>query len=188
MDISTVRPKVAQLTFQLLGRSAHPELFQIYKSHRIQRELYQARLDITADGHVITWSVGDATTGITTLTEIASSVHQPLPMERRILAVPLRDTGEDTIEYRPGLVYKYRYQLERVPSEMFWMIQQQLGETSKHHELIQVFDSSGRIAIGGLSFIHVDTRLRSLHVQAIHTFPDDLALVKTESTFSWSQA
>jgi hypothetical protein len=179
MDISTVRPKVAQLTFQLLGRSVHPELFQIYKSHRIERELYQARFDITADGHVISWTVGK-----TTLTEIASSIHQPVPLERRVFAVPLRDKGGDSIEYRPGLNYKYHYQLERVPSEMFWMIQQQLGETSKNHELIQVFDSSGRIAIGGLSFIHVETRQRSLHVQAIHTFPDDLALVKTESTFS----
>ena len=179
MDISTVRPKVAQLTFQLLGRSAHPELFQIYKTHRIERDNYKARIDITADGHVISWTAGK-----TTLTEIASSMHQPVPLERRVFAVPLRDAGGDTIEYCPGVTYKYEYQLERVHSEMFWMIQQQLGDASKNHELIQVFDSSGRIAIGGLSFIHVDTRLKSLHVQAIHTFPDDLALVKTESTFS----
>ncbi len=179
MDISTVRPKVAQLTFQLLGRSAHPELFHSYKSHRIERENYKARIDITADGHVISWTAGK-----TTLTEIASSMHQPVPLERRIFALPLRDSGSDTIEYHSGLIYKYEYHLERVQSEMFWMIQQQLGDTSKNHELIQVFDSSGRIAIGGLSFIHVDTRLKSLHVQAIHTFPDDLALVKTESTFS----
>ena len=64
------------------------------------------------------------------------------------------------------------------------MIQSQLGHASQDHDLIQVFDSSGRIAIGGLSFIHIDSRLKSLRVQAIHTFPDDLALVKTESTFS----
>lgn len=179
MDVSTVRPKVAQLTFQLLGRSVHPELFHIYKTHRIERENYKARIDITADGHVISWTAGKST-----LTEIASSMHQLVPIERRLFALPLRDSGSDSIEYQPGLLYKYEYQLERVPSEMFWMIQQQLGDTCKNHELIQVFDSSGRIAIGGLSFIHVDTRLRSLHIQAIHTFPDDMALVKTESTFS----
>lgn len=179
MEISTVRPKVAQLTFQLLGRSVHPELFQIYKSHRIEREHYTARIDITADGHVLSWTAGK-----TTLTEIASSMHQPVPLERRVFAVPLRDAGSDSIEYRPGLVYKYAYQLERVRSDMFWMIQEQLGDAAKHHELIQVFDSSGRIAIGGMSFVHVDTRSKSFHVQAIHTFPDDLALVKTETTFS----
>ena len=177
MDISTVRPKVAQLTFQLLGRSVHPELFQIYKTHRVERNNYTARIDITADGHVISWTANNST-----LTEIASSMHQLVPQGRKIFAIPLRDSGSDTIACR-NLSYKYEYQLERVPSEMFWMIQQQLGEAGKHHELIQFFDSSGRIAIGGLSFIHVDTRQKSMHVQAIHTFPDDLALVKTESTF-----
>lgn len=180
MDISTVRPKVAQLTFQLLGRSVHPELFHIYKSHSIHRQQYSARLYITADGHVISWTAGG-----TTLTEVAASMHQALPVGRRMFALPLRDSGSDSIEIRPGLTYKYAYQLERVPSEMFWMIQNQLGDASQNHELIQVFDSSGRIAIGGLSFIHVDSRLNNFHVQAIHTFPDDLALVKTESTFSF---
>ncbi len=179
MDISTVRPKVAQLTFQLLGRSMHPELFQSFKVKRIQREHYQCRIDITTDGHVISWTANGST-----LTEVASSIHQPVPAERRIFAVPLRDSGSDVIRYYANSSYKYEYQLERVPSEMFWMIQQQLGDASQQHELIQVFDSSGRIAIGGMSFIHVDTRQKSLHVQAIHTFPDDLALVKTESTFA----
>ncbi len=179
MDISTVRPKVAQLTFQLLGRSVHPELFHIYRSNLIERENYRVRLHITSDGHVISWTAGG-----TTLTEVAATMHQPVPLSRRLLAMPLRDAGSDTIEVRSGVSYKYSYQLERVPSEMFWMIQSQLGDTSQDHEMIQVFDSSGRIAIGGLSFIHVDSRLKSLRVQAIHTFPDDLALVKTESVFS----
>ena len=178
MDISTVRPKVAELTFQLFGRSVHPELFHIYKTHRIQRDNYTAQLHITADGHMINWTAGKHT-----LTEIASSVHQPLPSNRRLLAVPLRDVGQDVLATSDPIEYRYEYALERVPAEMFWMIQKQLGESCKNHELIQLFDSSGRIAIGGLSFIHVDTRLRSLHIQAIHTFPDDMALVKTESTF-----
>lgn len=179
MDISIVRPKVAELTFQLFGRSVHPELFHIYKSHRIERDNYTAQIHITADGHVITWN-----SGTHTLTEVASSVHQQLPSNRRLLSAPLRDSGNDVLMSESPLEYRYEYALERVPAEMFWMIQQQLGASSKNHELIQVFDSSGRIAIGGLSFIHVDTRLRSLHVQAIHTFPDDMALVKTESTFA----
>jgi len=179
MDISTVRPKVAQLTFQLLGRSAHPELFHIYKTERVERENYRARVDITADGHVVTWAADK-----TILTEIASSIHQMVPKGRRIFSVPLRNSSQDSIQIREGVHYKYEYELERVPAETFWLIQQQLKESSQSHELIQIFDSSGRIAIGGLSFIHLQARCGSLRVQAIHTFPDDLSLVKTESTFS----
>ena len=179
MDISTVRPKVAELTFQLLGRPVHPELFHIYKTHRIERDNYSARIDITSDGHAISWTAGEAT-----LTEIAASSQQLVPNGHHVFASPLRGAQSDTIRYRDDVSYKYEYELERVAPEFFWMIRRQLGEACGGHELIQVFDASGRIAIGGLSFIHVDTRLKSLHIQAIHTFPDDSALVKTESTFA----
>jgi hypothetical protein len=179
MDISTVRPKVAQLKFQLLGRSVHPELFHNYKTKFIERDRYRARIDITTDGHVISWTANN-----TTVTEIASSTHQPVPQGRHLFGLPLRDSSSDSVQVREGIRYKYNFELERVPAEMLWMMQQQLGSCSQNHELIQIFDSSGRIGIGGLSFVHVDTRMKSLHVQAIHTFPDDLALVKTESTFA----
>ncbi len=178
MDITTVRPKVAQLKFQVLGRSVHPELFHNYKTKFIERDRYKARIDITTDGHVISWTADNST-----VTEIASSTHQMVPQGRRLFEAPLRDASRDSVLVREGIRYKYDFELERVPAEMFWMMQQQLGASSSNHELIQVFDSSGRIAIGGLSFVHVDTRIKSLHIQAIHTFPDDLALVKTESTF-----
>ncbi|MFK7737712.1 MAG: DUF2617 family protein [Pirellulaceae bacterium] len=166
------------MTFQLLGRSVHPELFSIFKSQTVRRDRYQARLDITSDGHVVQWTVDGVT-----YSEIASSTLQPVPQGRHIFSLPLRDQGEKAVEIGEGLEYRYSYALERVPKQMFWMIQNQLKETGERHELIHVFDSSGRIAIGGLSFLNVDIRSHSLHLQAIHTFPDDLALVKTESTF-----
>ena len=81
MSISTIRPKVAQLTFQFFNRSLHPELFQVAKSHHIDRDIFSAIIDITHDGHVIRFSAGN-----TTLTEVAASVHQPLPKSRRVAA------------------------------------------------------------------------------------------------------
>ena len=179
MTVSSIRPKVAELTFQLFARSLHPELFQTFKTHTVVRQDYQTRIDITSDGHVITWTSGNVT-----LTEVAASAHQPLPQRRRILSRSIKGDYSDRIECRGGVNYKYSCQLEHVPAEMFWLIQQQLGQTVREHELIQVFDSSGRIMIGGLSFIHLEARQKSLTIQAIHTFPDDLALVKTQTQFS----
>lgn len=178
MDISTVRPKVAQLTFQLLSRSVHPELFHIYRTQTVEREKYSARIEITSDGHVVRWNSGK-----TVLTEIASSTLQPVPQGRHVFSQPLLDSHEDSIEIVDGVRYEYEYELQRVPAEMFRMIQQQLRDTGETHDLFQLFDASGRIAIGGLSFVSVEERIASLQVQAIHTFPDDLALVKTQSTF-----
>jgi hypothetical protein len=49
--------------------------------------------------------------------------------------------------------------------------------------LLYTFDSSGRLAVGALSYINIETRNRSMLVQAFHTFPDDYAIVKSQSIF-----
>ncbi|HCA50021.1 MAG TPA: DUF2617 domain-containing protein, partial [Planctomycetaceae bacterium] len=46
------------------------------------------------------------------------------------------------------------------------------------------FDNSGRMATGAMSYINLETRQNSLLVQAFHTFPDDLAIIKSQSVFS----
>ena len=179
MTVTTIRPRVSELTFQVFGRALHPELFQVFKSSQFSRSNFSATVDITSDGHRITW-----TSGTVTLTEVAASARQLLPQRRRLAAHSLEGKLAERLEYHMGVQYRYEYALERVPAEMFWMIQHQLGETAKNHELIQVFQNSGRMAIGGLSFVHLESRQRSLRVQAVHTFPDDLALVRTESCFT----
>ena len=49
--------------------------------------------------------------------------------------------------------------------------------------MLHTFGSSGRMAVGAISYINVETRNRSLLVQAFHTFPDDYAIVKSQSLF-----
>jgi len=51
---------------------------------------------------------------------------------------------------------------------------------------MHTFASSGRMALGALSYVHVESRNRSLLVQAFHTFPDDCAIVKSQSLFEIS--
>lgn len=62
-------------------------------------------------------------------------------------------------------------------------MQSELGGRQRELDLLHIFDSSGRIAMGAISFVHVEARPRSLVVQALHTFPDDHAIVKVFSTF-----
>ena len=131
----SVRPKVAELAFHAFSRSLHPELYTIHKSRKIERANYEARIDITNCGHVITWNAGGAT-----VCEVATSAHQPLPTKR----------------------------LGKGPTE----------------GLLHTFDASLRMGLGALSYINVETRQSSMLVQAIHTFPDDYAIVKVESIFS----
>ena len=66
-------------------------------------------------------------------------------------------------------------------------IQQAVVVVKDHLDLLSKmfhkFDSSGRMALGALSYINVETRSRKLFIQAFHTFPDDYAIVKSQSLF-----
>ncbi len=174
----TVRPKVAELVFQLYGRSLHPELFEVCSSTAVEREHYDAKIDITGTGHVVTWRHAGLT-----LTEVTTSAHHPLPERRRLMNHRLKGERSDRVECRGGVVYQVTFQLEPVDPELFWTLQEELARDGQRRGLLQRFDSSGRIALGAVSYINVETRARSMTVQAFHTFPDDSAIVKSRSLF-----
>ena len=174
----SVRPKVAELAFQVFSRSLHPELYTIHRSRRIERSNYEAQVDITSCGHVITWNALG-----TTVCEVATSAHQPLPKRRCLLSKSLKGSRTERVQCRSGVEYRTHFQLESVDPDLFWMVQQQLGN-GPTEGLLHTFDASGRMALGALSYVNVETRQTSMLVQAIHTFPDDYAIVKVESLFS----
>jgi hypothetical protein len=176
--VLTVRPKVAELNLQLFGRALHPELFDIHKSTTVERGEYRARIDITTAGHLVTWQYGGMT-----LTEVAAAANHPLPERRRLLRRRLRGSRNDRVECRGGIVYQVSFELEPVNPEIFWTFQEELSGEQHREGLLHQFESSGRMAVGALSYISADSRDRSLLVQSFHTFPDDYAIVKVQSLF-----
>lgn len=174
----SVRPKVAELVFQLYGRALHPELFQVYSTRTVERGGYEATVCITSAGHFVNWRYQGLT-----LTEVATSAHHPLPQKRRLISCRLKGEGTDQVDCRGGARYKVNFQLEPVEPEVFWTFQQELAGDCSHQGMLHRFDSSGRMALGALSYINLEARNRSLLVQAFHTFPDDYAIVKSQSLF-----
>ncbi len=186
----SVRPKVAELAFHVYSRTLHPELYMVHKTRRIERSDYQATVDITNCGHVITWKgrppVDPGVQGKpapVTVCEVATSAHQPLPKRRCMMAKSLKGSRTEKAQCYGGIEYRTHFQLESVKPDIFWMMQQQLGKRPTEG-LLHNFDASGRMALGALSYINIELRQRSMRVQAIHTFPDDYAIVKVESLFS----
>ena len=174
----SVRPKVAELIFQLFGRSLHPELFQIHCSRSVCRGDYEAQVDITNAGHLVTWRYAGLT-----VTEVAAAAHHPLPVKRRLLNYRLKGERKDEVKCRGGSSYKMNFQLETVEADVFWTFQDELNLCAERQGMLHRFHPSGRMALGALSYVNVETRNRSLLVQAFHTFPDDYAIVKSQSLF-----
>jgi len=176
--VLSVRPKVAELIFQLYGRSLHPELFEIYATRTVERNGFKAKIDITSAGHVVTWVYGGMT-----LTEVAASAQHPLPQRRRLMSYRLRGDRHDRVECRGKITYQMSFQLEPVEPSVFWTYQKELTHDANRKGMLHTFRSSGRIELGALSYINIETRNRSMLVQAFHTFPDDYAIVKSQSLF-----
>lgn len=177
-NVISVRPKVAELSFHVYGRSLHPELFRVYQSRTLERGGYHAKVDITSAGHVVTWRYDGLI-----LTEVACSAQHPLPQRRRVMSYKLKGERNDHIDCRGGVNYQVSFQLETVSPEVFWMFQQELSADGERKGLLHRFDASGRMNLGALSYINVETRNRKFLVQAFHTFPDDNAIVKSQSIF-----
>lgn len=162
--------------FQLYSRALHPELFQVYKQQRVERGDWTLEVKITTAGHVVNWRHKELT-----LTEVACSAQHPLPQQGRLFSHALRGEQQERVECRSGVHYQTTFQLEQVPADVFWTFQQELTADGQKRGILYTFDSSGRMAMGALSYIHVETRSRSMLVQAFHTFPDDQAIVKSQS-------
>tara|TARA_R110002049_G_scaffold27321_3_gene94399 strand:+ start:28713 stop:29528 length:816 start_codon:yes stop_codon:yes gene_type:complete len=122
-----------------------------------------------------------------TLCEVATSAHTPLPKRRCLFSKSLKGSRTEHASCRGGIEYRTHFQLESVEPDLFWMVGQQL-EKGPTEGLLHHFDASGRMALGALSYISIETRQNSMRVQAIHTFPDDYAIVKVESLYSLPSA
>lgn len=178
----SVRPKIAELAYRVFERPLHPELYSVHQQRTIRRNLYEAEIEITSCGHVITWRSDGGT-----LCEVATSACQPLPSRRCLVSAALRGSRTERTQSQDGAEFRTHFHLDSVAPEMFWLVNQQLtGDSTRG--LLHRFESSGRLAFGAISYVHVDTRAASMLVQAIHTFPDDHAILKIESLYSLPSA
>jgi hypothetical protein len=176
--VLSIRPTIAQHAFYVFGRSIHPELFSVYRSRLIERNKYSAKIDITSDGHIITFNSRSVV-----MTEVVCSSHQLLPQKRRLIGSNLKGKRSEQIDGKLGVSYSTQFELEHVNPDMFWMVHNQLQSSQCENELVHSFDSSGRIAFGAVSFVHVEELDSQLLIQAFHTFPDDCSIVKSITTF-----
>lgn len=183
----SVRPKIAELVFQFYGRSLHPELFEVQQQRLVERKDYAVDIKITNTGHVISWQQlqqhGDEKKVAMVLTEVATSASHPLPIKRRLMSHRLRGSQTDSVECRGPVFYETEFALETVDRETILGYQNELQLVSNKQGLLHQFSSEGRWGVSAMSYIHFETRASSFKVQALHTFPDDQAIVKSQSVF-----
>lgn len=179
-SVLSARPKIADHVLQFYGRSLHPELFEVHRRRLVERTAYTATLNITSTGHVVCWRQPE---GIT-MNEVSTSALHDLPLKRRLMSYRVRGPYEDRIECVGGLVYETRVDLEQADDDTLKSYQQGLQLSCEKNSVLLAFESGGRVGLGAFSYIHFESRARSLGIQALHTFPDDGVILKSQSTFT----
>ena len=136
----SVRPKVAELVFQLYGRAASRSSFKSTAAARSNAAITPPRSTSPAPA---TWSL--ALPGFDA-DRSGDPAHHPLPQKRRLISYRLKGEGNDQMECRGGARYQVNFQLEPVEPEVFWTFQQELAHDGQRQGMLYRFDSSGRMA------------------------------------------
>lgn len=174
----TVRPKISELAFRVFGRPLHPELFEIYATRTITRDKYRLKVDITSAGHLLTFQRHGQV-----VSEVAASNHQPLPSGMLLSDDVIGDPTDRQLILPNELCYTYNFELESAEPKTFVMIQHHLQKSAPCEGMFFQFESSGRISLGAISYINIQSRCNRVHIRAFHTFPDAYVVMKSESIF-----
>jgi hypothetical protein len=172
-----VRPPVAELVFRLYDRPLHPELFDVLAARRVDRDGYRLCVAVTRTGHTLTWTRGAAC-----LCEVTATADQELPSVGRRLGHRLGG-GERTGRWdpAPGVCYYVNSQVEVLPPEQFLHAHEELLADGAHRGLVTHVRPHHRLGLSPLGVVIVEALPRCLSVSAFHTFPDEFAIVKTQS-------
>ena len=170
-----VRPRVAELVFQVYGRPLHPELFDVLAWRKVQHEDYEVNVRITRTGHVVTFENGDVL-----LTELAD-IDQRFSEKRRLVHFRMRGEHAYTLPTAHGITYQTSFQVETVAPEVFAHIHDEILRDGARTGLLHNFCPHHRLAIAPLGYMTVEAKPGCLFISAFHTFPEECTLVKSQT-------
>ena len=178
MPVHLERPDVGTLVFRLFGRSVHPELVQVCARNFIRHAKWEGELAICHAGHMITFH---HRTGM--LCEVATCAETPLPSGGQVISRKLKGCRNESVEHDAGILYHVSYQVEHLAADVFANLHEELLADAARAYVSHQFPSGSRIGTSAISLMQTEVRSNSLLVHAFHTFPENCAVVKTQSLF-----
>lgn len=178
MNVGFVRPSVSELALHLFGWSIHPELIAVRREETIRQADYSAKVRISEAGHLVEFRSQKIT-----VTEVLARRDQPLPERRLLLNRRVKGCRDETYELESGMRYHLSFQVEKLSPEVFLNLNEELVLDCQRAPISHSFGTANRLAPAPLSFIQTDIWPRSLLIHSFHTFPEDCAIVKTQTLF-----
>jgi hypothetical protein len=180
MGVPFVRPRVADVVFRLFDRPLHPELFDVVLCRTVKRDGYTLSARLTRTGHILSW-----TDGRVHLEEVTATTDMELPESGRRLGNHF-DGGQRRHCVLGGVRYQVNTQLEVLPEEQFAHTHEELATDGAKKGLVFHCRTGNRLGLSPLGVVIVTAVPSGLSVTAFHTFPDEFALIKTQSLIEWA--
>jgi Protein of unknown function DUF2617 len=177
MSVSYHRSHVADLAFQVFGRVIQPDWFAVRGHRRITQPDWEADIRLIDGGHAIHWRSGQSR-----LTEVLCGPETILPEPGLLYHSPVRHERTATLRQGDRAEYQTCFDVERIDIELFKHLCDEILVDARKG-LLHRYVTGSRIDPTPLSQIRIDARPLGLSVQAFHTFPEERAIVRTQSLF-----
>ncbi len=183
MGVSRTPSRVSDLLFQVFNRALHPDWFATRSFRRIEFQGWEADLRIIEGGHAVVFRAGTML-----LTEVLCGPDSAFPEAGRLFQSGLR--RERSTILRPGGSIEYQSCLdsEHVDPEVFRHLSQESALDGSRTGLFHAFRGSSRLLPAPISLIKLTPRASDLTIQSIHTYPEERAIVRTQSLFELKPA
>jgi hypothetical protein len=178
MGVSSGRARVADLTFQVFSRAIHPDWFSTKVYRRVSQSRWEADVRIIEGGHAIIFGSGSVR-----LTEVLAGPETALPERGLLFHSAIRAERSTSLHAGGSVEYQTCFEVERVDPEVFRHLCEEMTADSGPHNLFHRFGTSNRLAPQPLGHVHIEARVRGLSIQSFHSFPDESAIVRSQSLY-----
>jgi len=171
-----VRPPVSEVAFRLYDRPLHPELFDVVATRRVEPDGCRVTVRLTHTGHVLVW--GD---GRVHIEEVTATDDMELPAAGRRLAHKFGGGHGGRCALPHGIRYHVQSHLEVLAPEQFLHLHEELAIEGAKKGLVFHCRTHNRLGLSPLGVVIVQAVRGGFCTSAFHTFPDEFAVIKTQS-------
>lgn len=172
--------KASDLRYIIYHRPVHPEFFTIHASRRIHEKYYQAGIWVIGNSHVVTVRAGRHS-----VVEVVTEKGAEVPRRGVLKRVPILENGLDRIQLNEGGVISYTsgFSSERYSHGVYRQQHDGAFVGAFDQRLLHTFEAEEEGGLRPFTLLDFRAERGRLRVRTVNAFPQDLTLVRTDSTF-----
>lgn len=177
MPLQLCRPDAADMVLRTFERTIHPELFEAEAQSTISFAGNRAQLRIGRTGHQLEFRSNDVV-----VTEVAATKHEDLPQHRKVIDRRLIGYRTHMLDLE-NIRYHCSYQLEHVPLDVYLQLHREFESDAQNATLAITIPGATPQSPECISLMKCDVLPEGLVVHSFHTFPDNAAVLRTQTLF-----